>query len=92
VTVTNNSNITSKGITLNQTFTELTTFRSSSIDPVEHHDNTITFDLGNLEAGESKKIDITVTADQNEIDYVEQNLSNFVMENNGNAAFHVFEL
>jgi hypothetical protein len=30
--------------------------------------------------------------DQNEINYVEQNLPNFVMENSGNAAFYVLDL
>jgi hypothetical protein len=32
------------------------------------------------------------SSDSNEISYIEENLPNFVMENNGNAAFHVFEL
>ena len=32
------------------------------------------------------------SSDSNEIAYIEKNLSHFSMENNGNAAFHVFEL
>ena len=32
------------------------------------------------------------SSDANEISYIEENLPHFSMENNGNAAFHVFEL
>lgn len=32
------------------------------------------------------------SSDRNEISYIKENLPNFVMENNGNAAFYVFEL
>jgi hypothetical protein len=32
------------------------------------------------------------SSDQNEINYIEQNLPHFAFENNGNAAFYVFEL
>ena len=32
------------------------------------------------------------TVDQNEINYIQTNLPNFALENNGNAAFYVFEL
>ena len=62
VDVTNNGDISSKGITLDQTFSSSVIFKSSSIDPVKQEDNIISFDLGDLEAGESKQIEITVTA------------------------------
>ncbi|MGB5710672.1 MAG: hypothetical protein WBM44_07150, partial [Waterburya sp.] len=32
------------------------------------------------------------TIDQNELNYIQQNLPNFSFENNGNAVYHVFEL
>lgn len=32
------------------------------------------------------------TIDQNELNYIQENLPNFSFENNGNAVFHVFEL
>lgn len=32
------------------------------------------------------------TIDQNELNYIQENLPNFTLENNGEAAFHVFEL
>lgn len=62
VDVTNNGDISSKGIILDQTFSSSVIFKSSSIDPVKQEDNTISFDIGDLEAGESKQIEITVTA------------------------------
>ena len=62
VNVTNNGDVSSKGITLDQTFSSSVISKSFSINPVKQEDNTISFNIGDLEAGKSKQVEITVTA------------------------------
>lgn len=60
IEVTNNSSVTSKGVTLVETLPEEVIFTSASLTPSEQTDNIFTFDLGDLGAGESRTIEISV--------------------------------
>jgi uncharacterized repeat protein (TIGR01451 family) len=60
IQVTNNSSVTSKGVTLVETLPEEVTFTSASLTPSQQTDNIFTFNLGDLVAGESKTIEISV--------------------------------
>jgi uncharacterized repeat protein (TIGR01451 family) len=60
IQVTNNGSVTSKGVTLVETLPEEVTFTSANLTPSEQTDNIFTFNLGDLVAGESKTIEISV--------------------------------
>ncbi|MGK7957790.1 MAG: Ig-like domain-containing protein [Crocosphaera sp.] len=62
IEVTNNGTMTSQGVTLVETLPETVTFVSASLTPAEETDNTFTFEIGDLEAGESQTIEISVIA------------------------------
>ena len=62
IEVTNNGTMTSQGVTVIETLPETVTFVSASLTPAEETDNTFTFEIGDLEAGESQTIEISVIA------------------------------
>ncbi|GBF78759.1 DUF11 domain-containing protein [Aphanothece sacrum] len=62
IQVTNNGSVTSKGVTLVETLPEPVTFVSASLTPFQQTDNTFTFDIGDLGAGESQTVEISVIA------------------------------
>ncbi|WP_371415551.1 bluetail domain-containing putative surface protein [Dolichospermum sp. UHCC 0260] len=61
IKVTNNGLVASKGVTLVETLPEEVTFTSASLTPSEQTDNVLTFDLGDLAAGNSETITINIT-------------------------------
>ncbi|MFM5961756.1 MAG: lipase family protein, partial [Dolichospermum sp.] len=62
IQVSNNSSVSSKGVTLVETLPEEVTFVSASLNPSQQTDNIITFDVGDLAAGESKIVTVNVVA------------------------------
>jgi uncharacterized repeat protein (TIGR01451 family) len=62
IQVTNNSSVTSKGVTLVETLPEEVTFVSASLNPSQKTDNILTFNVGDLAAGESKIVTVRVVA------------------------------
>jgi uncharacterized repeat protein (TIGR01451 family) len=62
IQVTNNSLVTSQGVTLVETLPEEVTFVSASLNPSQQTDNILTFDVGDLAAGESKIVTVNVVA------------------------------
>ncbi len=61
VTVTNKGTSNAKEVTLADTLPEGVEFISASVNPTQKSGNKLTFDLGNLNNGEAKTINITVT-------------------------------
>ena len=61
VTVTNKGTSNAKEVTLADTLPEGVEFISASVNPTQRSGNKLTFDLGNLNNGEAKTINITVT-------------------------------
>ena len=61
VTVTNKGTSNAKEVTLADTLPEGVQFISASVNPTQRSGNKLTFDLGNLNNGEAKTINITVT-------------------------------
>ncbi|MEA5575068.1 DUF4114 domain-containing protein [Anabaena sp. UHCC 0451] len=62
IAVGNHGTFESQGVIFTQTLPEEVTFVSASLTPSQQTDNVLTFDLGNLAAGQTQLIDITVTA------------------------------
>ena len=61
VTVTNKGTSNAKEVTLADTLPEGVEFISASVTPTQRSGNKLTFDLGNLNNGEAKTINVTVT-------------------------------
>ncbi|MEG4626021.1 CARDB domain-containing protein [Microcoleus sp. w1-18aA5] len=61
VTVTNKGTSNAKEVSLADTLPEGVEFISASINPTQRSGNKLTFDLGNLNNGEAKTINVTVT-------------------------------
>ena len=61
ITVTNNGDITSKGVTVTEILPESAAFKSATINVSEQAEDYIRFDLGNLAAGASTEFEITAT-------------------------------
>ena len=62
IQVTNNGSIESEGIKLTETLPPEATFVSASETPINQSENILEFNLGNLAAGETKTVKVTVTA------------------------------
>ena len=61
VTVTNKGTSNAKEVTLADTLPDGVEFISASVNPTQRSGNELTFDLGNLNNGEAKTINVTVT-------------------------------
>ncbi|HCV32360.1 MAG TPA: hypothetical protein DGO89_20725 [Microcoleaceae bacterium UBA9251] len=61
VTVTNKGTSNAKEVTLADTLPEGVEFVSASVNPTQKSGNKLSFDLGNLNNGEAKTINVTVT-------------------------------
>jgi len=64
IKVTNNSSIEVTGVTLEETLPDEVTFVSATVAQLDQTNNVLTFNLGNLEAGETSVVEVTVTAPQ----------------------------
>jgi uncharacterized repeat protein (TIGR01451 family) len=62
IQVINNGSVTSQGVTLVEMLPEEVTFVSANLTPSDQTDNSFTFALGDMAAGESRTIEISVTA------------------------------
>jgi uncharacterized repeat protein (TIGR01451 family) len=60
IQVTNNSSVTAKGVTLEETLPEEVTFVSASLTPSQQKDNIFTFNLGDLASGQSSTVEINI--------------------------------
>jgi uncharacterized repeat protein (TIGR01451 family) len=62
IQVTNNGSVTSQAVTLIETFPEPVKFVSADITFSEQNENSFTFDLGDIATGETRTLEIVVTA------------------------------